>query len=115
MTPEQIAQAGFFAYVIVQVIKVFFIGLLGLPKPSKLVFSVIAVVAATLMAYLYAGPVALPDPAVDPFAFVQALLLAAGAVFTSASVFYFFILDRLLAGIDSLTFARWVHRRVLAP
>ena len=115
MTMEQAALASLVAALVVQGIKVVFIGLLGLPKPSKLVFSVIAVVAAVVMAYIYTGPVVLPDPQTDPLAFAQALLGAATAIFGFASAFYYFLLERILAGVDGVTFARWVRRRVLAP
>ncbi len=115
MTTDQAALMGLIAYAIVQVIKVFFIGLLGLPKPSKLVFAVIALAVSAVVAYVYTGPVTLPDPRVDPLAFAQALVAAAGAIFAYASAFYFFLLDRFLAGLDSVTFAVWARRRVLAP
>lgn len=115
MTVEQTATAAFVAALIVQGIKVFFIGLLGLPKPAKIVFTVIAAVVAIVMAYLYTGPVSLPNPQVDPIAFAQELLGAAVAVFGVAAPFYAFLLERILAGLDGVTFKAWFRRPILAP
>ena len=115
MTPEQAVLVGLIATAIVQGVKIVWIGLLGQPKPAKLVFAVIALVVANALAYYYTGPVPLPDPQADPLAFVTALVVAAGQVFAYASVFHAYILERLLAGLDSLTFARWLKRPLLAP
>lgn len=90
--------------------------MLGLPKPSTLVVVLITLVVATGVAYLWHGPVILPDPQADPFAFIAALLQAAGAVFAEASIFYYFLLERILKGLDSLAArARLYQRKLLAP
>lgn len=116
MTQEQALVLGLIAMGIVQGLKVVLIGLFGLPKPSTLTVALIALAVAVGVAYVWHGPVVLPDPQADPFAFLLALAQAAGAVFAEASVFYYFLLERILKGLDTLAArARLYQRRLLAP
>lgn len=112
MTAEQIITVGIIASVIVQGIKIAWIGLAHKPKPNKAVFMIIALVISTGLAYVWHGPVALPDPSVDLGAFAQALALAAAEVFGAAYIVYAALLEKLLAGFDALLFRG--HAR-LAP
>jgi len=112
MTAEQIITVGIVASVIVQGIKIVWVGLAHKPKPNKVTFMIIALVTSTGLAYVWHGPVALPDPSVDLGAFAQALALAAAEVFGVAYVVYAALLEKLLAGFDMLLFK---GRALLAP
>jgi hypothetical protein len=112
MTPEQLITIGLIASVIVQVLKIAWIGLLKKPKPNKVAFMVVALIVSVPVAYVWHGAVVLPDPSADLGAFAQALALAAAEIFAAAYVVYAALLEKLLAGFDLLLFR---GRALLAP
>lgn len=90
LSPEQIFIASAIGTAIVWLFTVIWMGLLSQPKPSENVMKGITFVSSTGLAYFWT-PIELPDPSVDLFAFVTALLVSAISVFKVAQIIYDYV------------------------
>ena len=100
--PEQIALIATIAMLIVWAITFLWMGILKKPKPSEPVLKVIVFGGSVILAYVWT-PLTLPDPSVDLWAFVTALMVVSTAIFKLAQLIYDIIWQRLMEGLsDSL-------------
>lgn len=98
LIPEQIALIATIAMIIVWAITFLWMGILKKPKPSEPVLKVIVFGGSVILAYVWT-PFTLPDPNVDIWAFVTALLVLSTAIFKLAQIIYDVIWQRLMDGL----------------
>lgn len=114
LLPEQIALIATITMVAAWLITFLWVGILKKPKPSEPVLKVIVFGGSVVLAYVWT-PFTLPDPNVDLWAFVTALMVLSTAIFKLAQFIYDIIWQRLMEALSGvlklpiLSTARWLR------
>ncbi len=112
LTGEQIVTLSLITLVIVQGLKIIWVGLLKKPKPGKGPMRVIVFVLSVPIGLLFSG---LTLPALsDPMAFAQELIATAALVLVYSGLVYDYMLDGVLSFLDQPLVGR-AGRSILAP
>ncbi len=114
LTSDQIQALSVLTLVIVQGLKVIYVGLLKRPKPSKGVMRLIVFALSIPIGVIFSDLV-LPVFSGDPLAFANEIFAIGATVLIFAGLVYDFVLDGVLEFVDAKVLRRDGKRPILAP
>ena len=113
LTTDQISQLSVLVLVVVQAIKIVYMGLLKQPKPSVGQLRLFVFVISVPLGYFYSG-IKLPA-LTDPLALAQAIFALGTQVLVVSGLVYEYVLQGLAQFLDNQVLGRRGKTPVLAP